>query len=198
MIGEKKASKGRSKREFITGGSSASSSASEHSILGTIDTSTVPDMNIEKERTEVMKLIISLLKKENLENSDPKNTNSSESNLYIAVSVVEVYQDEDLPQSYTYTAKIQCVVCSNFITITKCSHIRDKGAKWVVSNYRRHLQTHSYDKIVRKNLQKRKSMSILQKLQSSAKLAKIENRQVGHSIIYLKKLTRTYCTVHKK
>ncbi|XP_043274622.1 uncharacterized protein [Venturia canescens] len=154
-----------------------------------------PDINIEEERKKLTKIIISLLRKENVENavknenSDPMSMKFPEQNLDITISVVELYNGEDLPQSYTYSAKIKCVICANSVVITKCGHSGDIKARWVVSNYRRHLHTHSLD--TAKTAQKRKSMSILQALQPSAKTSKTKGKIDSQTTEFNKEIVET-------
>lgn len=144
-----------------------------------IQTESNLDLNIEEERKKMLKLVKTLLSKENSsensENFNPKRVQTSTQNLDIQISVLELYQEENLPQSYTYCAKIKCVVCPNYISTTKCGRVGERSARWVLSNYRRHLYSHSIKTIAGKNDLKRKNKSILEAMQISAKSTKIDH-----------------------
>ena len=96
--------------------------------------------NLEEERKLLNKIIKTSLS--NLEEEDYCGSlECTVEKLDTAVSVMEVYRSEDLPVSFTYQAKVKCVICSKPLTITKQKR-GEKGTRWIISNYVKHYGIH--------------------------------------------------------
>lgn len=95
----------------------------------------------------------------------------------IQLSVKEMYDDLHLPISFTYSAKVDCYICKKTLTLTKIAP-KTEGAKtvkarWVISNYPRHIRQHFENLKEQKPGRKRKNQSVLKMLTVSPKVMKL-------------------------
>ena len=106
-----------------------------HNVYSKIDT--------EDEKKSLMRMLqFFLQKEENKSDFDKDNYEMLLKAIDINVFVQEVYEGKNTPQAYTYTAKIKCPICSYENKITKVHGVKGKSDRWVISNIKRHIQTH--------------------------------------------------------
>ncbi|XP_043271344.1 uncharacterized protein [Venturia canescens] len=126
----------------------------------------------EDERKTLSKIVKKILEDNDGENMENKCKRISTQDLEIQVSISENYGEDGFPQSYTYRANIKCPKCSFITKLTKCGHIGQRGSKWVLSNFRRHIKSHQ--NLPTEKSKKRKSSSIVEVLRAS-KCNKLES-----------------------
>lgn len=100
-------------------------------------TSSPTTLDINEEKKHLLKLVKSVV--QNLL-SDEKDVLDK---IQITVTVSEIYEQDNLPKTFTYEAKIKCPLCSNESKLKKCGDVDSKGSRWVISNFRRHFVKHA-------------------------------------------------------
>lgn len=106
-------------------------------------------LDINEERTNLLKLVKSIVEKSFSKVIDSDKKKNIFDKIQVTVSVSEIYEQNNLPDTYTYEAKIKCPLCSNESKLKKCGNADTKGSRWVLSNFRRHLLKH--ENVCRKN-----------------------------------------------
>lgn len=125
-----------------------------------------PDYDVNGERKQVMKLAKAIVVKK-CPKKYSKDIKKLLDKIDVEISVSEVYNDTVLPEAFSYKANIQCPLCVSVSKIKKCGSIGEKGCRWVLSNFDRHMKKHENEDNQNMNTP-RKSVKIADKLKQFA------------------------------
>jgi len=113
------------------------------------------EIDIEAQKRKLQRLITTMMK-----NNKKINLEFSDRLLLIKDTVINVaVKRNNKNTDITYEAKITCPVCSNVTIITKIAERERSKTRWILSNFIRHMMTHSINTV---NSNKSKQSSPLQ------------------------------------
>jgi len=111
------------------------------------------EIDIEAQKIKLQRLITTMMK-----NNKKINLEFSDRLLLIKDTIINVAVKRNKNADVTYEAKITCPVCSNVTIITKIAERKRSKTRWILSNFIRHMMTHSIN-IINSNKSKQSSPS---------------------------------------
>lgn len=163
----------------------------QKSSLSKVITPDLPESNVKMEVEEVTKILTKMLRSSNdkekkltimkKENEELRSEGPiSVRQLNVQVSVKEIYGEDGLPLSFTYIAQMTCYICKKKVSITKTAPTENRKSRWVLTNFIRHIDTHSESHQLKKQKpgRKRSNQSSLDLFCTPGKMQKLEDSAV--------------------
>jgi len=121
------------------------------------------EIDIKAQKRKLQRLITTMMK-----NNKKINLEFSDRLLLIKDTVINVaVKQNNKNADVTYVAKIICPVCSNVTIITKIAERERSKTRWILSNFIRHMMTHSVN-TVNSNKSKQSSLPQVKSIEKSS------------------------------